>query len=259
MDCYGWKDLYMFSNTIYINRTRESNLSSHMSPIIHVFIHAALLSGVSDRIRQYTDVIQSSGLSEHVAAIYVCYVGTGDLPTLDVSPEIRRALVEIRVHDQLGAYELPTLERLYRHCCHIPQKAVVLYLHTKNVGKDRNPCIEDQIVYMLYFLVERWRECVSRLGVAKTSGVDLRDEPTLHYSGNFWWATAAYIAGLPRPTDYAHTPNPLNSPRHNQEFWICSPKRRDDHHCLHDCGIDVYSRHLVRYEPHLYRTPNTDV
>jgi len=228
---------------------------------IHVFIHAALLSGVADRIRQYLDVIQSSGLSDQVSAIYVCYVGPGDLPTLDVSPEIRSRLVEIRVHDHLDAYELPTLERLYRHCCHIPKQGnpVVLYLHTKNVGKDRNPCIEDQIVYMLYFLVERWRECVSRLGVAKTSGVDLRDEPTLHYSGNFWWATAAYIASLPSPVDYAHTPNPLNSPRHNQEFWICSPKRREQHDCGHDCGIDVYSRHLVRYEPHLYRAPDPDL
>jgi len=232
---------------------------------IHVFIHAALLSGVADRIRQYLDVISHSQLSDHVAAIYVCYVGPGDLPTLDVSHDIRGRLVETRVHDQLDAYELPTLEHLYRHCCQNPQ-STVLYLHTKNVGKDRNPCIEDQIVYMLYFLVERWRDCVLRLGsdsgsgfgsgLAKTAGVDLRDEPTLHYSGNFWWARADYIATLPNPVDYAHTPNPLNSPRHNQEFWICSPKRREQHHCIHDCGIDVYSRHLFRYEPHQYRPPD---
>jgi len=225
-------------------------------PAIHVFIHAALLSGVSDRICQYTDAIQASGLVVHVSAIYVCYVGSGDFPRLDVSPDIRSRLVEIRVNDQLDAYELPTLEGLYHHCCHSSGDTLVLYLHTKNVGKHRNPCIEDQIVYMLYFLVWKWSECVSPLvsGSAKTAGVDLRDTPTLHYSGNFWWATSAYIATLPRPIDYADHPNPLNSPRHNQEFWICSPKHREAHHCCHDCGIDVYSRHLVRYESFRYET-----
>jgi len=260
-------------------------------PPIHIFIHAALLPGVDSRLEQYLTAIYDSGLSEHVSAIYICYVGSGEMPIL-FSGNLQKLhqygqlrehtnIVETRVDADLGAYELPTLSALYSHCLdmstphiendevphsaphsapHSGREACVLYLHTKNVGKSVNPCIEDQIEYTLHFLVYGWRTCLSRMlsdddadPTWKTTGVDLRTTPTLHYSGNFWWARADYIASLLDPRVYATFPNELNSPRHNQEFWICSPNRPDQHYSEHDCGIDVYSRHLVRYPACMYR------
>ncbi|KAJ1447663.1 hypothetical protein M885DRAFT_575583 [Pelagophyceae sp. CCMP2097] len=51
---------------------------------------------------------------------------------------------------------------------------------------------------MVHFAVERWCACVSRLdarihvgdALRATCGVDLRTNPTPHYSGNIWWARA---------------------------------------------------------------------
>jgi hypothetical protein len=87
-----------------------------------------------------------------------------------------------------------------------------------------------------------------------TVGVDLRDYPTLHYSGNFWWANALYINTLPEPyvfNNLEQYPNPLHSLRHNQEFWICYHKDKL-HKSQWDCGINCYERHLHRYNPELY-------
>ena len=113
---------------------------------------------------------------------------------------------------------------------------------------------EDQIQYMLYFLITKWEKCVNALLGCETCGVDLRVAPTLHYSGNFWWSTANNIISLPSPIQFNNLnryPNQLNSLRHNQEFWVCYNKN-NKHISLWDCGINVYERHLHRYPPSLY-------
>jgi len=107
---------------------------------------------------------------------------------------------------------------------------------------------------MLHFLVTNWKHCIKKLIEFDTCGVDLRDEPTLHYSGNFWWSKADNIISLPSPTEFNNLikyPNPLNSIRHNQEFWICHNKNKR-FVSLWDCGISVYERHLHTYPRELY-------
>lgn len=149
-------------------------------------------------------------------------------------------------------YELPTLARLFEHCVAHPDERI-LYLHTKGVGKEVNPCIEDWVQYMLYFLVEKHKDVILKLDTHTTVGVDLRQEPVLHYSGNFWWANASFITTLPHPIEFnclITYPNPLQSLRHNQEFWICH--NTDDHYSLWDCGINCYERHVHRYSREMY-------
>jgi hypothetical protein len=108
---------------------------------------------------------------------------------------------------------------------------------------------------MLYFNVEKWKNCLNNLETNDTTAVDLREEPTLHYSGNFWWAKASYIVSLPEPILFSNLekyPNPLNSQRHNQEFWICYNKNGLHKSCW-DCGINCYERHLHRYPKSNYK------
>jgi hypothetical protein len=49
-------------------------------------------------------------------------------------------------------------------------------------------------------------------------------------------------------------PNPLNSQRHNQEFWICYNKKK--YCCLWDSDINIYQRHLNRYPKEIYKKYN---
>jgi hypothetical protein len=216
----------------------------------NIFIHAAILDRCTERLIQYIEAIHNSGLIKEVNHIFICFVG-------EKMPNLKSVYIDsdkvkfIKVSNNLLDYELPTLQFMYDFCQ--KNKGPVLYVHTKNVGKDINLCIEDQIEYMIHFNITKYKDCLIKLMVHDTCGVDLRMEPTLHYSGNFWWANSDYILSLPSPFEFNNLskyPNPLHSLRHNQEFWICYNKKN---HCsLWDCGINCYERHLHKYPRHLY-------
>ena len=221
-----------------------------------IIIHAAILEKCKERILQYLNIIKNSNLINFVDSIFICFVGDNELPIKEsdiTNYNYKNNIKLIKLSNKLSDYEIPTLNFLYNFCIQ-NQKNNVLYLHTKNVGKEINYCIEDQIEYMLYFLISKWEKCINNLLECDTCGVDLRNEPTLHYSGNFWWSTANNIISLPNPISFSNLnryPNPLNSARHNQEFWICY-NRNKKQISLWDCGINVYERHLHRYPKELY-------
>jgi len=222
-----------------------------------IFIHAAILNNCKERIIQYLNIIKKSNLINNVTFIYICFVGHENIPLneSDISEFNNTNVVKlIKLSNNLSDYEIPTLNFLYNFCIQNPTYNV-LYLHTKNVGKEINYCIEDQIEYMLYFLITKWRNCFEKLIQYDACGVDLRLEPILHFSGNFWWSRADNISSLPSPLDFNNInkyPNPLNSLRHNQEFWICYNKLTKKYISLWDCKISVYERHLHRYPKELY-------
>jgi len=218
-----------------------------------IFIHIALLNGWDEIINKYILLIQNSGLLFRVEKIYLCFIGEFAKINLDFKKEILEKIIIIHVDMNLESFELPTQKLLYDFCCN-NKEYNVLYIHTKGVGKEINPCIEDWINYMLYFLIENHVDTLEKLQKYHTAGVDLREWPTLHYSGNFWWAKSSYIATLPDPVLFNNLleyPNPLNSQRHNQEFWICYDKNKK--HCaLWECNIHCFERHLHRYPRELY-------
>jgi hypothetical protein len=223
-----------------------------------IFIHAAILDKCKDRILQYLNIIQESNLLNHNDSINICFIGIEEFPIKENDLKnyyFKKNIRLIKLSSELHDYELPTLEFLYQFCRN-NRDHNVLYLHTKNVGKEINNCIEDQIKYMLFFNIVKWEKCIKILEKYSTCGVDLRSVPTIHYSGNFWWAKSAYISSLPSPNDFNNLdnyPNPLNSLRHNQEFWICSDKNENNHYTLCDCNINCYERHIHRYPEEKYK------
>lgn len=218
-----------------------------------VFIHIAILPRWKERIQQYLSLMDQSGLINVANQIVLSFVGEGEVNSRIWAIYGEKIIVH-RASLDLNKYELPTQKYLYDFCYNnLDYK--VLYIHTKGVGKEINPCIEDWINYMTYFCITQWRDCVNQLETYQTAGLDLRDSPTLHYSGNFWWAKSSYIAILPDPYKYENIeiyPNPINSPRHNQEFWICFYKDMNFHKCIWESKINCYERHLHRYPPESY-------
>jgi hypothetical protein len=56
--------------------------------------------------------------------------------------------------------------------------------------------------YMEHFVIEKWRDCVAALDTYDVCGVEWREKPLPHFSGNFWWATDNYLGKLPNILDY---------------------------------------------------------
>ncbi len=214
-----------------------------MTTDIAIFIHAARLEGVEARIQEYIQSFERTGLLEAAKQIFICTVGQAPLTYVPTHSKI----VIRNVSNNLEDFEVPTQQALWEYAEEHPT-AKILYLHTKGVGKNENQCIEDWVQYMCYFCIDKWPEAVEKLDTYDTTGVDLLQEPTLHYSGNFWWTRASYMQTLPSPVEFANLeryPNPLNSVRHNQEFWICY--RKQNHFCFWQSNINCYHRHVNLY------------
>lgn len=219
-----------------------------MSSRITIFIHTANIEGSVKRVTQFLQLIESSQLLNAVDKIFLSYVGN----KTNAYQGLHKSLIVLHASPNIADFELPTINMLWNYA-KLNSNNKILYLHTKAIGKPINDCIEDWIEYMLYFCVEKWKECVGLLDTNDTVGVDLLDTPVLHYSGNFWWANSSYIDWLPSPYEFNNLekyPNPLNSVRHNQEFWICYLHK--SHACLWQSNINCFERHRHRYPRHFY-------
>lgn len=215
---------------------------------IAIFIHTANIEGSLKRVTQFLQLLESSELLTPTTNIFLSYVGN----KTNIYYALHPRLVVLHSSPNVGDYELPTLNIVWNYARLYPNMKL-LYLHTKGIGKQKNDCIEDWTEYMLYFCVEKWKECLDMLNTSDTVGVDLLEEPVLHYSGNFWWANASHILRLPPPQEFSNIekyPNPLNSIRHNQEFWICYLHK--SHACLWQSNINCYERDKHRYPRHYY-------
>lgn len=122
--------------------------------------------------------------------------------------------------DDVSQFEFPTLDLLCQFAAEHDDYAV-LYLHTKGASHARRS-IDDWRAMMLYWMVNRWQECVAKLASGYDAvGTTIMDSPVRHYQGNFWWATTEHIRRCGNPRNVVYTPTHHNqTERHKAEFWI---------------------------------------
>ncbi len=127
--------------------------------------------------------------------------------------------------EDTSLFEFPTIELLRKHAD--DNDSMILYLHTKGVSRT-GPSIDDWRACMLYWMVERWNECVDKLIKGYDAvGYTRCERPLPHFQGNFWWAKSSYIRTLGDPRDIEFIPSVSNQgERHKAEFWILSKPGR---------------------------------
>lgn len=176
-------------------------------PLICV-IHGCALPGNQAILDELLGLIEASGLGEALTACVIHTVG-----------------------DPVTRYETPVIPVL-RSLAVLHPDAEVLYLHTKGVRQ--HGYATEWRRYMAYFLVERWQAALAalhRTGAAVVGCDLLGIDAGRHFSGNFWWARATYLAIRPpiSATDDAHLA---------VEQWLLG-----DHvttHSLHQSNNDHY-------------------
>jgi hypothetical protein len=144
-------------------------------------------------------------------------------------------------------YEFPTLARVWRQAQEDRGAFLCYYLHTKGaslVATRRRAPANAWRIYMEYFNIERWRDCVAALREYETCGVELQSNES-HYSGNFWWATSEYVRKLPDAYQYWEENKNL---RAAAEYYLCRARPRA--HCFNDEIQDLYQYAIP---PEVYR------
>lgn len=211
-----------------------------------IFIHVAIINNYEEIFDSFVNIINETGLINNIKHINVCIAG--NYKSLDILNKYNLDKYNFYHNgDDLELFEFPTLNKLQEYC-RLNENDNVLYIHTKGVSLKNEQYIVDWRNYMLYFLIENFKNCLDKLNTYDTCGVDLVQLPSQHYSGNFWWAKAKHINTLP---EFFEMPIILTE-RHKAEFWICSTS--NNHKSLWNSNIPVLERHSYLYPREKYAT-----
>ena len=262
----------------------------------NVFWHIGIMAerkAAAERIlsRQFATLNTSGVLRRstvHIGVVGNISAGTPDpaLPTLTAivqHPHVRLVAAAPRGRECVTTAALRRFAVDTTRCCEAQpccQDRVlpVLYMHSKG---SRAPSpgspMELWAIMMEYFLIMHWRTSaylLTRLR-ALTTGCEMwqaafrlpySSKKTYHYSGNFWWATVAYLGTLPDPVEVSQ--NGKNKFLCG-EAWLLMRYKRGRHAVLHSTDQwgqqgrissygDLYPRHMYDCpiavpQPHLLR------
>lgn len=219
----------------------------------YIFYHLYYYVDGFERFKKTLEKIKASKLYENTEKIYINVVGTtltDEHPVVQYCKnDTKLEYYNIMKHNEYvsaGESELETLQLLWDTAQQLQNNDKILYLHSKGVSHNKNKNIEAWIDVMEYFLIETWQDATEKLQEYNTCGVNIRGGPIaenlnhFHYSGNFWWAQAAYIKQTRKPgVDY------WIGNRVWCELWIIDPRNVPNHsktfYCMHDSKVDHYT------------------
>lgn len=207
---------------------------------IKVFIHIATIGNYQEIVKDFFEKIVESKLIDEAEEIIFSIVGDGILEI----PENNK--IKINRNTDLSIGEFYTLEKIKSFADSVNDNYKILYIHTKGVTAPNNKNIIDWRNYMSFFNIIKYKEAIHFLNTYDTCGVDLVNEPTTHYSGNFWWANTNFLKTLPKIEEISNPDSKkILTLRHNAEFWICMIKSKNK--SLFQSNINVYERHLHKF------------
>ncbi len=167
---------------------------------VAVFYHCAVMGQWESVDAEIMDCLKASGLLDHADHF------------------VRNECVDV------STFEFPTIDLLREHAA--TNDCAILYLHTKGVSRS-GPSIDDWRASMLYWMVERWRECVDKLDKFDAVGYTRCERPLPHFQGNYWWSKSSHVRKLGDQRDIEFIPSVSNQgERHKAEFWILSKAGR---------------------------------
>ena len=199
------------------------------------FWHIGAMGDYARIVAEQYRALIDSGLHAASEKIIVGFIGGRnlELPTFILEdPKF-----EVFATGDLRDYEYPTLVRLWHEAQRRQDHFLCYYFHTKGASlsqTERQGAANAWRLYMEYFNIEKWKDCVNILNGYETSGVELQDAQS-HYSGNFWWATSEYIRKLPNADEF-WARNRMD--RAAAEYYLCIAKPKA--YCFNDFLENLY-------------------
>jgi hypothetical protein len=158
---------------------------------IYIYFHICTINTWHEIVTYMLNKIKESGLYNEVKEIRCVVLGKYDKnDNIWSDPKIN----VIYTSEDSSQYERATINRIYEHS--LIEDFNVLYLHSKGVTKPGNQNVKDWNDLMLHFNVNMHYICKRILKDHDAVGVNLRTDPQLHFSGNFWWSKASHIKKL---------------------------------------------------------------
>lgn len=224
---YGKNDIYYFKDSITL--THDIN---NKKRYIHIFIHVCCIENWIEILTEQLNLIKNTGLYDIIEKIHFGILGELSNIQLNIFNDPKYEILYIDKNIYL--YEVHTINNIKLFCENYNMEEVyILYIHTKGVRRAGNDIIIKSWRNMMeYFLIEKYKECLSNLDNYDTLGnnvinsrcvlpekASINTKHFFHYSGNFWWSKKSYIDKLKYlPVDYSIN----SSTRFKSENWILS-------------------------------------
>ena len=157
-----------------------------MKIAIFYHLYQTELSGLI--YQQQMHRLHASGLMDACDFIHIGVVGEHGLFS-------RPKKAQVLYNRRLTKDEGETVESVYRFCKLNPNYKV-LFFHAKGASRQFVPQLHAWRMFLEYIVIDRWKECIKKLKTYDAVGAKLRMHPSPHFSGNFWWANADYVATL---------------------------------------------------------------
>lgn len=184
---------------------------------VHLFYHVGMVRNWKDIVKDQLQTLDSCGLGTLASSLTITYTNGDKLDIEEVlsSYSFVKKLDKLRIipGPTKNPWEIFAMNAMHNTCQDISinaSNAAVIYFHNKGAShytddwRDKTTTVWSYVYalrwrkYMEYFLLERPSLCLTALSHGATScGVELHDEPGIHYSGNFWTATCDFIQELP--------------------------------------------------------------
>ena len=168
------------------------------------FIHSChILQLGLDILKKFISIIINSGLLYHIEKLFIVNIGEEILENDDNSIFNHEKIKILHFSNKTDLFELPTIKLLHEFCKK-DNDCNVLYLHTKGITRNivKNK-IDDWVNLMLYFLVEKYENCLKKLETNNYDALgcnytknDYLGNVKPHFSGNFWWVKSNYMKRL---------------------------------------------------------------
>lgn len=194
---------------------------------VKVFYHVMAKGGYRDIIRQQMSGLILSGLYRKAAVIHAFVLADTNEDLAAASELLSEFGQKVQIMEQslnTTRMERLTLESIGRL---VQKQDRVLYMHSKGVTYAASSEIGTNAfwwsLFMQYHLIQGHAKCTALLDSYDVVGVKWENmqradaKPGYHFSGNFWWATGAYLLTLdPKIGDLYHDPELFigsNAPR----------------------------------------------
>ena len=69
------------------------------------------------------------------------------------------------------------------------------YFHSKSVSRTQK-CYSDWRILCDYFTLTKWRLSIELLNYYDSVGINMKQFPKIHYSGNYWWSKSEHLEKL---------------------------------------------------------------
>ena len=173
---------------------------------VRIFYHVTAKGSYRDIIRQQMSSIIMSGLYRTAATIDVFVMGETNEELAAASELLLEFGKKVQIREM--SLNITKMERLTLENIHnfVREQDRVFYMHSKGVTYDAISEIGTNAywwsLFMQYHLIQGHARCISLLESYDVVGVKWENmqrpdaKPGFHFSGNFWWATGAYLLTL---------------------------------------------------------------